>query len=516
MLNIRTRPISRVISQAILVSTLLSSCADKKIDSQFIQNKENFKNSFSQEYTDYFTEPVKKDSCKKFSLYSKDSDLSTIGKAVGESMAVNFIIDESAKGHKFHFDFKDICVNDFLEYLTDSYNYGYDDRGYGYYIHGPRNETKTFYVNYHGVNRSGTSSISVNHANDSDDDDSSSSSKQVASINTKTDDKFWDYLENSLKIITKNEVIPKATQSSSRFAPKSTSKGSSAVSVDRQNGIIVVNATPRGIRNVKHLLKKIEEHSLKQVLIEAKILQVDLSDSFSSGINWNIFKSKDVSNKLVEFGTGKPIREAGALVAQGNLKGIGLGGIVKLLSSYSKTSVLSSPRISALNNQKAIIKNGTDQSFITSTSTTNNNLSGASSLTVTDIKTESYFSGISLDTTPKITSDNEIILHIHPTITKASADGSPVQNVQLVKVETTETDTVVKAKSGEVIILGGLIQDESSSDQYGLPIDRVSKPGLLNNLLSSREKKVVKKELVILLRPVIVSSFSVDYERYGK
>jgi MSHA biogenesis protein MshL len=179
---------------------------------------------------------------------------------------------------------------------------------------------------------------------------------------------------------------------------------------------------------------------------------------------------------------------------------------VELLETQGDTRVLSSPRVATLNNQKAVIKAGTDEFFVTAVRS--NTVTGTASTTSRDVTLTPFFSGIALDVTPQISASGEVTLHIHPTVsevtdqTKVLTISGQTDTLPLAFSEIREADSVVKARSGQIIAIGGLMRTSSRRENYSTPVlGRV--PGLKRLFGGSREVET-KTELVILLRPIVV------------
>jgi len=188
-------------------------------------------------------------------------------------------------------------------------------------------------------------------------------------------------------------------------------------------------------------------------------------------------------------------------------------GVVSLLESQGKTNVLSSPRISTLNNQQAIIKVGQDETFVTGISPGIVVSSGISGGTVQPAPILSaFFSGIALDVTPQINDGGDITLHIHPSITKVESkdreykiDGFGSTSVVPTALSTIrESDSIVKSKNGQIIVLGGLMQDTSKEDKEG--VYGLSRIPYLGNLFRVDKGSSEKTELVILLKASLINT----------
>jgi MSHA biogenesis protein MshL len=168
--------------------------------------------------------------------------------------------------------------------------------------------------------------------------------------------------------------------------------------------------------------------------------------------------------------------------------------------------VLSSPRVSTLNNQKAVIKSGSDQYFVTNISS--NTVTSTAASTNNTIELTPFFSGVALDVTPQVDDDGGVILHIHPTVSAVSANNLSVtiqgqtDTLPLALSQIRESDSVVRAKSGQVIVIGGLMTVLKQNTDYQVPF-LGSIPGL-GNLFKSKQTTNTKTELVILLKPIVV------------
>ena len=272
----------------------------------------------------------------------------------------------------------------------------------------------------------------------------------------------------------------------------------------------------------------------RQVVLEAKILEVELSDGFQAGINWaaighngtqtfsafqtgpqNGFSSTDLlsqPSQPVTLSPGTPITSAltntlgGAFALAVNTADF--SSYIELLGTQGKTRVLSSPRVSTLNNQKAVIKSGSDQYFVIGVST--NTLVGTSSSTNLNVDLAPFFSGVALDVTPQISADGEVILHIHPTVSQVTSNvqqltvNGVADSLPLALSQVRESDSVVKAKSGQLIVIGGLMQTTRSEQVYKLP--GLGDIPLVGNLFKSQQRREVHSELVILLRPIVIEN----------
>jgi MSHA biogenesis protein MshL len=286
----------------------------------------------------------------------------------------------------------------------------------------------------------------------------------------------------------------------------------------------------------------------RQVMLEAKILEVTLSEAFQAGINWAAFFRQRVSVGQVGPGTilspGRgSVQASGAgtisvdaaglatitaprvssavgrdLVnhtSTGAVFGLALAtnnfaALLQFLESQGNVQVLSSPRIATINNNKAVLKVGTDEFFVTNVTTTTTT-SGTAATQSPSVTVQPFFSGIVLDVTPQIDDEANIILHIHPSVSEVTEStrvvnlGGQIAEIRLPLAKSTvsETDTVVRVTDGNIVAIGGLMSVDIRDTRSGIP--GVPDEGL-GTLLRNTEKSVRKKELVILLKPTIIDS----------
>jgi MSHA biogenesis protein MshL len=269
-------------------------------------------------------------------------------------------------------------------------------------------------------------------------------------------------------------------------------------------------------------------------VLEAKIMEVELSDGYRTGINWAVLIESGAKSALFGLTGGGTILDDPHLsdIAgnTGNLDpnapsfpsgtdASAFGGVfsaaldlghftafIELLESQGKVKVLSSPRISVVNNQKAVIKVGSDEFFVTDVSTTT--VTGTAVATTPDVTLTPFFSGIALDVLPQIGEDGDVILHVHPSIsdvedqTKEITLGDDTLSLPLALSTIRESDTVVRARSGQLVVIGGLMRDIVRKEHASLPL--LGRIPYLGWLFGQRRGEITKGELVILLRPRVV------------
>lgn len=276
------------------------------------------------------------------------------------------------------------------------------------------------------------------------------------------------------------------------------------VVVSPQAGLVSITAFPNELRAAREFLRSAQERLQRQVILEARIVEVALNDSYQQGINWgDLFKLGNASGSI-GFSGGSVDNENGVF---GVSLDVGdFSGVLNLLQNQGNVQVLSNPRVSAANNQKAVIKIGEDEYFVTDVSTTT--VTGTATTSTPNIELTPFFSGISLDITPQISDNGEVILHVHPSVVETSEQNKTITLNQesfvlpLAQSNIRESDTIVRARNGEIVVLGGLMQTSYTDSESKAPL--LGDIPVLGNLFKNQRRSEQKKELVILIRPVVV------------
>jgi len=444
---------------------------------------------------------------------------------------------------------KNVTVTEVLDAVRDAYGYDYRPISSGFLIMPPSLQTRLYQLNYIDLERRGTSRMRVasgqvgqsSNATGGAGGQSGSDASQQLALSEPPGAVFSsgaDHQREHVKEITGTSV---STRSASDFwhdleASLRSMIGAAAghsVVINAQSGIIVVRAMPSELRDVTQFLDKLQNVSSRQVVLEAKIVEVELSDAFQAGINWGAI-GRNGGQTYSGFQTGPQSGFSGNLLNQpSNPVTVGpgnpitstvtntLGGAfalaintadfssyIELLGTQGKTHVLSSPRVSTLNNQKAVIKSGSDQYFVIGVSS--NTVVGTSSATNLNVDLAPFFSGVALDVTPQIADDNEVILHIHPTVSQVTSNvqrltvNNTTDSLPLALSQVRESDSIVRARSGQVIVIGGLMQSTRNTQDYKVP--GIADLPVVGSLFRSRQRTAVHSELVILLRPVVIDN----------
>ncbi|HCE3715293.1 pilus (MSHA type) biogenesis protein MshL [Vibrio parahaemolyticus] len=424
----------------------------------------------------------------------------------------------------------DVTLDEVLSVVQNMYGYDVMKSGKVIQVYPAGMRTVTIPVDYLQFKRSGRSLTSIvtgsvtsagtsNSSGSSDSSDSSDSNNS----NNGNDSSTTSTGGTRIETITESDFWPMLQQAVANLI--GSGKGQSVV-VTPQAGVITVRAFPDDIREVREFLGVSQERMQRQVILEAKILEVTLSDGYQQGINWsNLSASIGNSGSII---VNRPASALPPLDAIGTLLGgqtnvtISDGNfeaVLNFMSTQGDLNVLSSPRITAANNQKSVIKVGTDQYFVTELSSNAGN--GENSNAVPEVELTPFFSGISLDVTPQIDNKGNVFLHVHPAVIEVTEEvkqlnlGGQFQNIQLplAKSSIRESDSVIRAKDGDVVVIGGLMKQQNVEQVSKVPF--LGDVPALGHLFRNTSNVTQKTELVILLKPTVVgvNSWQKELER---
>lgn len=435
---------------------------------------------------------------------------------------------------------KDVTVFEALDSISTLYGYKYNIKGTRIFVEAEPTtiQTRIFQVNYIVGKRSGSSDTRVasgsmssgggsggnsgtnsssNSDNTSGNNSGGSSEKTISSsISTTSETNFWSELKDSIEGLvgsgTDNKVV-----------------------INSQSGLIMVRAMPDEIQHVEKFLKLMQLNIERQVILEAKILNVELNKNSQSGVNWAVFGSNgSTTGSVGSVNTSTTMNTSGVVVSDSlsatansitntattalggpvfalALQGANFSALLSFLDSQGDVQVLSSPRIATINNQKAVLKVGTDEFFVTSVQQ-NTVASVGATTTSPSVIVEPFFSGIALDVTPQIDKDDNIILHMHPSISNVTTVNKQVNlggsggslNLPLASNSVSETDSVVRTRDGHIIAIGGLMTESAINNNSSVP--GLSKLKGFGKLFQQEGKLTKKTELVILLKATVVQS----------
>ncbi len=404
----------------------------------------------------------------------------------------------------------EVTLSETLDIVQDLYGYDIRRSNRIIQVYPAGMRTQTISLDYLFLKRMGLSMTSVNSGgvsdNDEDSDSGSSSSSSNSNSSNSSGGNDSDNQRSGTNIYTENES-DYWTELQTTLQQLIGSEDGRTVIVSPQAGLISVRALPNEIKAIEGFIKESEEHLRRQVIIEAKILEVTLNDDYQQGISWSALADSGKFNFSSQGNiTGNAITTAIGGGGSLSITGSDVSSLINLLATQGQVQVLSSPRVTATNNQKAVIKVGEDEYFVTDVS--NTTITGNATTVTPEIDLTPFFSGIALDVTPQINDNGEVILHVHPSVTVTTEQQKTLTFNQeeiilpLAQSRVRESDTIVKAKSGELIILGGLIESTKSDIESKTPF--LGDIPVVGELFTNRSESIVKKELIILMKPTVI------------
>lgn len=436
---------------------------------------------------------------------------------------------------------KDVTIREALDTIRELYGFEYKVQGTRIFIQPNSLQSRVFQINYLASKRQGSSDLRISGSGGSSGaaapaaaaaapaaatpgapatpaGGTATASSDTGRVSTTSDADFWRDLTAAL-----NSIV-------------GTSDGRSVI-LNAMSGVLVVRGFPSDLRNVENYLKATRLVVERQVMLEAKILAVTLSNGSQSGINWSLLNTISNGRSMVGvLGRSATLNTDATLSSAsggGALKVLpGKGGtadaadltsgfaglalqtanfaaLISFLETQGDVAVLSSPRIATLNNQKALLKVGTDDMYIVNiTPGTAATANGAATPPTPTFK--SFFSGISLDVTPQIDDEGNIILHVHPAVSQVTEvtrtfnlGSGANMTVPFPSSSVNESDSIVRVQDGNIVAIGGLMRQTQTQNRSQL---QGAGDAPIGNLLGQRDAEFSKTEMVVLIKPTIINS----------
>ncbi len=430
-----------------------------------------------------------------------------------------------------------VTLREALESIRDVHGFEFRIEGRRITVYPPRMQTRIFSVNHLNTRRQGRSEVRVsggsapaspqgNGSNGGGTPGQVAQRPDSSEVTSTSNADYWSEVIEVLKGIVGN------------------GQGRHVI-VSAHAGTIAVRGMPDELRQVQAFLQASRMAIERQVMLEAKIIEVELRDGHQSGIDWS-YLGRDgaigqtagyAGNPLLGNANGLPTLQAAMAGAVAESLGVPLGAggtlglalatkgfqaVMGFLETHGDVQVLSSPRIATLNNQKAVLKVGVDDYFLTNvsggstnTATTTSNNNGTTSMP--SLTLTPFFSGVALDVTPQIDDTGMITLHVRPSVTSVTEKTRQIDlgaignyRLPLASSSVNESDTVVRVPDGQIVAIGGLMQSESNRRASGLPGAQAN--AATSTLFSNKASAGRKKELVVLIRPTIIHDAE-DWER---
>jgi len=378
-------------------------------------------------------------------------------------------------------------------------------------------------------------------------------SSSTTVLNTSSN-KFWATLEKNIKDILHetDKVLPTGapqptllqaitgapgTAPPAQTAPNVTFREAASVIVNAEAGLVIVRATSRQHEKIQEFLDQVLVNARRQVLIEATIAEVQLNNQYQQGIDWTALRTRGLTtisggqissgnvSTTPQFPLGINVTAPSSLPSASAIpnlltlavsRGTNIAGVLQLLESFGTVRVLSSPKLSVLNNQTALLRVVDNIVYFTVQVSVVPGGPNQNATTATNTSPVTVPVGFVMNVTPQISGDDTILLNVKPSTTRLIRfvnDPNPdlfkagVQN-PVPQLRMREMESLIKVNSGQIAVLGGLIEDSINDIEDTIPI--INAIPFIGSLFSSRNRNNTKTELVVFLRPVVVKDASID------
>ena len=376
----------------------------------------------------------------------------------------------------------------------------------------------------------------------------------TTSVSNTSNNRFWATLVENIKdtlretdkvlagpdqaapapVLVADSSAPGRAGALAPIPPAPTFREAASVIANPETGLIAVRATGRQHEKIQEFLDMVMSSARRQVLIEATVIEVQLNDNYQQGINWSSVRTSATQGLNVsqgQVGTSALPTNVSPGITPGifvlnyikPLTALGnLSATVQLLESFGKVKVLSSPKISVLNNQTAMLKVVDNKVYFTIKATTTAGTDSTPSTSTYESELHTVPVGFVMSVTPQIAESDEVTINVRPTISRIVGfvqDPSPalaaarvVSNVPV--IQTREMESILRVASGNIAVMGGLMQDTIDNLKDGIPL--LGRIPVVGDVFGYRNETTSKSELVIFIRPVVVKEASVngDYKNF--
>jgi len=441
-------------------------------------------------------EPVEK--LQTFTVVATDLPANELLFALARDARLNLDIDPSISD-KVSINAIDQTLPQILKRISRQVSLRYFLDGPNLVVEQDKPFTRIYRIDYLNMSRETSSDIEVatQIASTGSSEGGGGGSNSSTSVNNEAKNNFWQTLEDNIKLIA------------------NTGDDNGTVISNRESGTISVRATGNAHDSIQAFVDQVLQSARRQVLIEATVVEVTLSDDFEAGVDWSRISNDDgwsIQQSLLGGTLGTTPFTSATYVDNNSDRNI--SAAIKALDSFGDVSVMSSPKIMALNNQTSILKVVDNRVYFSVEADTTTNDSGITTTFETEIHTVPV--GFVMNVTPYITDNDEVILNIRPTISRilqfvndpnptlaAAGVVSPVPEIQV-----REMESVLRVADGNTAVIGGLMQDAADKSNSGLP-------GLHDSdgfgfLFGTKSRELDKTELVIFIRPRIMDNANLD------
>lgn len=440
-------------------------------------------------------EPVEK--LQTFTVVVTDIPANELLFALARDARLNLDVDPSITG-RVSINAIDQTLPQILKRISRQVSLRYYMDGGNLIVEEDRPFTRIYRIDYLNMSRKTSSSVTISTQIAAGGEGGGNSGNSTTSVTNESTNDFWQTLEDNIAQLA----------ISNKFA--------GSVISNRESGIISVRATSSAHNDIQRFVDQVMNSARRQVLIEATVVEVTLNDDYQAGVDWSRIAIGDgwsLQQSLLDGALGtSPFLAATYTDTNADRT---VEAAIKALDSFGEVSVMSSPKIMALNNQTSILKVADNKVYFEISADSTTDQSGNVTTTFTSsLKTVPV--GFVMNVTPFITADNEIILNIRPTLTRILRfvkDPNPSLAAALVEsfipeIQVREMESVLRVADGHTAVIGGLMQDTARKNSAGLPgLHDARGVGLL---FGTKSQELSKTELVIFLRPRIIENANID------
>jgi len=482
---------------------------------------------------------------KKIRMALSEADIKEVLLALTKNTKYSLYLEPDVSGTIELADFKEISLNEALDYILPSLGLEYKiEKGNILHVYKRKMNTRVFTMDFIAATRKGKRRVSFSTRSQTGRGITGGAgtggttgggyagagttgtgtaggmgnqNASISSIETNTESTVWEELIGGLASIfgKGKQTIPKGDSSKESVTGIniSTEDGRRLI-VSPKTGVIFITDYPDRINLISNFLSTFEDSIHREVWIEAKILEVTLDKAHQTGINWtSVFNFAGFYGTLpntdtivfpsTEFDPGNTILEKvnpSYGVFRYSVSNNKIEMMLEALSRQGELKVLSSPRLSTLNNEKAIIRVVREEVFFSSQSQTTTSVGGAISATSLNLQVVPV--GIVMDIIPQISPEGNIILSINPdishlvTVKEFQTEGATARQPV---IDRRSVDTVAKVREGETVVIGGIMEERKQEILRGVPF--LMKLPILGSLFRRTEQEINKTELVILITP---------------
>lgn len=464
-------------------------------------------------------------------ISARNTPLRDVLLVIAESCGLNLIMEQGVEPEmKVTLSLRNISAEDALQSVFSSTDYFYSIKENMLNVRA--SETRMFEIGHPSVNKTFTV--------DTGGDILGSTVKGNISLKIEADTaafKYWEGIEANLKTIlgtpaavaapvavksavtsmpaelpekgeggSKQKTLETASLLPAEALPLSVSASPEYFSINRLSGSVIVTASRKKLEKIEQYLSTVKKVMSRQVLVEARIIEVELNDSLKYGVDWSfIDRLSDVGVSLSSQNfTSSAL--GGLPITTASIKGNKFSTLLTALEGQGEVRTLSNPRVSIMNGQTSLLSVGRNVKFLSEIKTTTNTQNGVLTTTV-DTKTDSVLSGVMIGIVPFISENGDIIMNITPIISdlvKQEERSFGQNSISLPTVDLRELSTTVKVRDGEMVVIGGLISKKENMIDNKVPL-LGDIPWLGTLLFTQKTKENSKRELVVILQPVIVS-----------